>query len=115
MAGLDFWYSFLKSRGNELDWLSMIIAIEEISRGMLLGNSLLIRVPSDEPPLHLRDRGTEREMAYAIGPGEKIGAFGLNGVSAGSDQVPSNQSDSGGDEWSIKRDKTIHHQCRTQA
>jgi butyryl-CoA dehydrogenase len=73
--------------GGGLDWLSMIIAIEEISRGdASLGNSLL-----DSVTLAMNllcTFGTEEQKKKWLMPlatGEKIGAFGLTEPQAGSD------------------------------
>jgi short-chain 2-methylacyl-CoA dehydrogenase len=73
--------------GWGLDWLSMIIAIEEISRGdASLGNSLLDSVTL--PMNLLCTFGTEEQKKKWLMPlatGEKIGAFGLTEAQAGSD------------------------------
>jgi butyryl-CoA dehydrogenase len=73
--------------GGGLDWLSMIIAIEEISRGdASLGNSLLDSVTL--PMNLLCTFGTEEQKKKWLLPlatGEKIGAFGLTEAQAGSD------------------------------
>jgi short-chain 2-methylacyl-CoA dehydrogenase len=73
--------------GWGLDWLSMIIAIEEISRGdASLGNSLLDSVTL--PMNLLCTFGTEEQKKKWLIPlstGEKIGAFGLTEAQAGSD------------------------------
>ncbi|MGZ3514742.1 MAG: acyl-CoA dehydrogenase family protein [Thermodesulfobacteriota bacterium] len=73
--------------GGGLDWVSMIIAIEEISRGdASLGNSLL-----DSVTLAMNllcTFGTEEQKKRWLMPlatGEKIGAFGLTEPQAGSD------------------------------
>ena len=73
--------------GGGLDWVSMIIAIEEISRGdASLGNSLL-----DSVTLAMNllcTFGTEEQKKKWLMPlatGEKIGAFGLTEPQAGSD------------------------------
>src|SRR4030067_3751832 len=73
--------------GAGLDWLSMIIAIEEISRGdASLGNSLL-----DSVTLAMNllcTFGTEEQKKKWLMPlatGEKRGAFGLTEPQAGSD------------------------------
>jgi len=73
--------------GGGLDWLSMIIAIEEISRGdASLGNSFLDSVTL---PMNLLDTfGTKEQKKKWLVPlatGEKIGAFGLTEAQAGSD------------------------------
>jgi len=73
--------------GWGMDWLSMIIAIEEISRGdASLGNSLLDSVTL--PMNLLCTFGTEEQKKKWLIPlstGEKIGAFGLTEAQAGSD------------------------------
>jgi butyryl-CoA dehydrogenase len=73
--------------GGGLDWLCMIIAIEEISRGdASLGNSLLDSVTL--PMNLLCTLGTEDQKKRWLMPlatGEKIGAFGLTEAQAGSD------------------------------
>ena len=73
--------------GGDLDWLSMIIAIEEISRGdASLGNSLLDSVTL--PMNLLCTFGTEdqkKKWLFPLATGEKIGAFGLTEPQAGSD------------------------------
>ena len=73
--------------GWGLDWLSMVIAIEEISRGdASLGNSLLDSVTL--PMNLLCTFGTEEQKKKWLIPlstGEKIGAFGLTEAQAGSD------------------------------
>ena len=73
--------------GGGLDWLSMIIAIEEISRGdASLGNSLLDSITL--PMNLLCTFGTEEQKKKWLLPlatGEKIGAFGLTESQAGSD------------------------------
>ena len=73
--------------GWGLDWVSMIIAIEEISRGdASLGNSLLDSVTL--PMNLLCTFGTEEQKKKWLIPlstGEKIGAFGLTEPQAGSD------------------------------
>jgi butyryl-CoA dehydrogenase len=73
--------------GGGLDWLSMIIAIEEISRGdASLGNSLLDSVTL--PMNLLCTFGTEEQKKKWLLPlatGERIGAFGLTEAQAGSD------------------------------
>src|SRR4030043_2250515 len=73
--------------GGGLDWLSMIIAIEEIGRGEAsLGNSLLDSVTL--PMNLLYTFGTEEQKKKWLIPlatGEKIGAFGLTEPQAGSD------------------------------
>jgi short-chain 2-methylacyl-CoA dehydrogenase len=74
-------------RGWGLDWLSMIVAIEEIGRGdASLGNSLLDSVTL--PMNLLCTFGTEeqkKKWLFPLAKGEKIGAFGLTESQAGSD------------------------------
>jgi short/branched chain acyl-CoA dehydrogenase len=73
--------------GGGLDWLSMIIAIEEISRGdASIGAALLVSVTL--PMNLLYTFGTEEQKQKWLIPlatGEKIGAFGLTEAQAGSD------------------------------
>ncbi len=73
--------------GGGMDWLSMIIAIEEISRGdASLGVSLLDSVTL--PANLIFTFGTEEQKKKWLIPlatGEKIGAFGLTEAQAGSD------------------------------
>jgi short/branched chain acyl-CoA dehydrogenase len=73
--------------GWGLDWVSMIIAVEEISRGdASLGNSLLDSVTL--PMNLLCTFGTEEQKTKWLIPlstGKKIGAFGLTEPQAGSD------------------------------
>ncbi|MEW6375323.1 MAG: acyl-CoA dehydrogenase family protein [Thermodesulfobacteriota bacterium] len=73
--------------GGSMDWLSTIIAIEEISRGdSSLGTSLLVSVTL---PMNLiYTFGTEEQKQKWLVPlasGEKIGSFGLTEPQAGSD------------------------------
>ncbi|MBM4338559.1 MAG: acyl-CoA dehydrogenase [Deltaproteobacteria bacterium] len=73
--------------GGEMDWVSMMIAIEEISRGdASIGVSLLDSVTL---PMNLINTfGTEQQKEKWLPPlstGEKIGAFGLTEAQAGSD------------------------------
>ena len=73
--------------GGGLDWLSMIIAIEEISRGdASLGNALLDSVTL--PMNLLCTFGTDdqkKKWLFPLATGDKIGAFGLTEPQAGSD------------------------------
>jgi len=73
--------------GGGMDWLSMVIAIEEISRGdASLGVSLLDSVTL--PANLIFSFGTEEQKQQWLIPlatGEKIGAFGLTEAQAGSD------------------------------
>jgi short-chain 2-methylacyl-CoA dehydrogenase len=94
--------------GMELDWLSMIIAIEEISRGdASLGNSLLDSVTL--PMNLLCTFGTEEQKEKWLMPlatGEKIGAFGLTESQAGSDtRAIQTRAVLEGDEWVINGTK----------
>jgi butyryl-CoA dehydrogenase len=73
--------------GGEMDWVSMMIAIEEISRGdASIGVSLLDSVTL---PMNLINTfGTAQQKEKWLPPlatGEKIGAFGLTEAQAGSD------------------------------
>ncbi len=73
--------------GGAMDWVSTMIAIEEISRGdASLGVSLLDSVTL---PMNLINTfGTEQQKEKWLTPlatGEKIGAFGLTEAQAGSD------------------------------
>jgi butyryl-CoA dehydrogenase len=73
--------------GGEMDWLSMIIAIEEISRGdSALGGSLLasVTLPMNLIATFGTDAQKKRWLA-SLATGEKIGAFGLTEAQAGSD------------------------------
>jgi short/branched chain acyl-CoA dehydrogenase len=94
--------------GGGLDWLSMIIAIEEISRGdASLGNSLLDSVTL---PMNLLNTfGTEeqkRKWLVPLAKGEKIGAFGLTEPQAGSDtSAVQTRAFLEGDEWVINGTK----------
>ena len=73
--------------GGGLDWLSMIIGIEEISRGdASVGAALLVSVTL--PVNLIYTFGTEEQKQKWLIPlatGEKIGAFGLTEPQAGSD------------------------------
>lgn len=94
--------------GGGLDWLSMIIAIEEISRGdASLGNSLLDSVTL--PMNLLYTFGTEEQKKKWLIPlatGEKIGAFGLTEPQAGSDtSAIQTRADLEGEEWVINGNK----------
>ena len=94
--------------GGGLDWLSMIIAIEEISRGdASLGNSLLGSVTL---PMNLiYTFGTEEQKRKWLPPlatGEKIGAFGLTEPQAASDtSAIQTRAFLEGDEWVINGTK----------
>lgn len=97
-----------KYGGGELDWLSMIIAIEEISRGdAALGGSLLASVTL---PMNLISTfGTEEQKEKWLIPlatGEKIGAFGLTESQAGSDaSAIQTRAVLDGNEWVINGTK----------
>jgi len=73
--------------GWGLDWLSMIVAIEEISRGdASIGNSLLDSVTLPMNLLcTLGTEGQKKKWLIPLATGEKIGAFGLTEPQAGSD------------------------------
>ncbi len=94
--------------GGGLDWLSAIIAIEEISRGdASLGVSLLDTVTL---PMNLiLTFGTEEQKEKYLIPlatGEKIGAFGLTEAQAGSDaNAIQTRAVLDGDEWVINGTK----------
>jgi butyryl-CoA dehydrogenase len=94
--------------GWGLDWVSMIIAIEEISRGdASLGNSLLDTVTLAMNLLCTF--GTEEQRNKWLIPlatGEKIGAFGLTEPQAGSDiSAIQTRAVLEGDEWVINGTK----------
>jgi len=94
--------------GGGLDWLSAIIAIEEISRGdASLGVSLLDTVTL---PMNLiLTFGTEQQKEKYLIPlatGEKIGAFGLTEAQAGSDaNAIQTRAVLDGEEWVINGTK----------
>jgi short/branched chain acyl-CoA dehydrogenase len=94
--------------GGELDWLSMNIAIEEISRGDAgFGASLLDSVALAANLIFTFGNDEQKEtFLVPLATGEKIGAFGLTEAQAGSDAnsiqtraVPE------GDEWVINGTK----------
>src|SRR4030043_566931 len=94
--------------GGGLDWLSMIIAIEEISRGdASIGAALLVSVTL--PMNLLFTFGTEEQKQKWLIPlatGEKIGAFGLTDPQAGSDaSAIRTKAVLDGDEWVINGTK----------
>src|SRR4030042_447485 len=94
--------------GGGLDWLSMIIAIEEISRGdASLGVSLLDSVTL--PMNLLYTFGTEEQKQkwlILLASGEKIGAFGLTEAQAGSDaRAIQTRAVLDGEEWVINGTK----------
>ncbi|MBM4276565.1 MAG: acyl-CoA dehydrogenase [Deltaproteobacteria bacterium] len=94
--------------GGEMDWVSMIIAIEEISRGdASLGVSLLDSVTL---PMNLINTfGTEEQKEKWLTPlatGENIGAFGLTEAQAGSDaNAIQTKAVLNGEEWLINGTK----------
>ncbi len=94
--------------GGGMDWLSMIIAIEEISRGdASLGVSLLDSVTL--PANLIFTFGTEKQKQQWLVPlatGEKIGAFGLTEAQAGSDaNAIQTRAVLDGEEWVINGTK----------
>ena len=94
--------------GGGLDWLSMIIAIEEISRGdASLGNALLDSVTL--PMNLLCTFGTDdqkRKWLFPLATGDKIGAFGLTEPQAGSDtSAIQTRAVLEGEEWVINGTK----------
>jgi len=94
--------------GGEMDWLSMMIAIEEISRGdSSLGVSLLDSVTL--PANLIFTFGTEeqkRQWLIPLATGEKIGAFGLTEAQAGSDaNAIRTRAVLDGEEWVINGTK----------
>jgi butyryl-CoA dehydrogenase len=94
--------------GGGMDWLSMVIAIEEISRGdASLGVSLLDSVTL--PANLIFSFGTEEQKQQWLIPlatGEKIGAFGLTEAQAGSDaSAIQTRAALDGEEWVISGTK----------
>lgn len=94
--------------GGGMDWLSMMIAIEEISRGdASLGVSLLDSVTL--PANLIFTFGTEeqkQEWLVPLATGEKIGAFGLTEAQAGSDaNAIQTRAVLDGEEWVINGTK----------
>jgi len=94
--------------GGGMDWLSMMIAIEEISRGdASLGVSLLDSVTL--PANLIFTFGTEEQKQQWLIPlatGEKIGAFGLTEAQAGSDaNAIQTRAVLNGEEWVINGTK----------
>jgi short/branched chain acyl-CoA dehydrogenase len=97
-----------KYGGGGMDWLSMMIAIEEISRGdASLGVSLLDSVTL--PANLIFSFGTEEQKQQWLIPlatGEKIGAFGLTEAQAGSDaNAIQTRAVLDGEEWVINGTK----------
>jgi short/branched chain acyl-CoA dehydrogenase len=94
--------------GMGLDWLSMIIAIEEISRGdASLGNSLLDSVTLTMNLLCTFGTKEQKEKwLMPLATGEKIGAFGLTESQAGSDtSAIQTRAVLEGEEWVINGTK----------
>jgi butyryl-CoA dehydrogenase len=94
--------------GGGMDWLSMMIAIEEISRGdASLGVSLLDSVTL--PANLIFTFGTEEQKQQWLIPlatGDKIGAFGLTEAQAGSDaNAIQTRAVLDGEEWVINGTK----------
>lgn len=94
--------------GGAMDWVSTMIAIEEISRGdASLGVSLLDSVTL--PMNLLMTFGTEQQKEKWLTPlatGEHIGAFGLTEAQAGSDaNAIQTRAVLDGDEWVINGTK----------
>jgi len=94
--------------GGGMDWLSMMIAIEEISRGdASVGVSLLDSVTL--PANLIFNFGTEEQKQQWLIPlatGEKIGAFGLTEAQAGSDaNAIQTRAVLDGEEWVINGTK----------
>jgi butyryl-CoA dehydrogenase len=94
--------------GGGMDWLSMMIAIEEISRGdASLGVSLLDSVTL--PANLIFTFGTQEQKQQWLIPlatGEKIGAFGLTEAQAGSDaNAIQTRAVLDGEEWVINGTK----------
>jgi short-chain 2-methylacyl-CoA dehydrogenase len=94
--------------GGGMDWLSMMIAIEEISRGdASLGVSLLDSVTL--PANLIFSFGTKEQKQQWLIPlatGEKIGAFGLTEAQAGSDaNAIQTRAVLDGEEWVINGTK----------
>lgn len=94
--------------GGGMDWLSMMIAIEEISRGdASLGVSLLDSVTL---PANLiftfGTEGQKQQWLIPLATGEKIGAFGLTEAQAGSDaNAIQTRAVLDGEEWVINGTK----------
>jgi butyryl-CoA dehydrogenase len=94
--------------GGEMDWLSMMIAIEEISRGdASLGVSLLDSVTL---PANLiftfGTEGQKQQWLVPLATGEKIAAFGLTEAQAGSDaNAIQTSAVLDGEEWVINGTK----------
>jgi butyryl-CoA dehydrogenase len=105
MVGIPFPEEY---EGGGMDWLSMMIAIEEISRGdASLGVSLLDSVTL--PANLIFTFGTEDQRQRWLIPlatGEKIGAFGLTEAQAGSDaSAIQTRAVLDGNEWVINGTK----------
>ena len=94
--------------GGEMDWLSMMIAIEEISRGdASFGAALLDSITLTANLIYTF--GTEEQKQTFLIPlatGEKIGAFGLTEAQAGSDgNAIQTRAVLKGEEWVINGTK----------
>jgi butyryl-CoA dehydrogenase len=94
--------------GGSMDWLSTIIAIEEISRGdASLGTSLLVSVTLPMNLIYTFGTAEQKQKwLVPLASGEKIGSFGLTEPQAGSDagsiQTKAVQE---GEEWVINGTK----------
>jgi butyryl-CoA dehydrogenase len=94
--------------GGEMDWLSMMIAIEEISRGdASLGVSLLDSVTLPANLIFTFGTKDQKEKwLIPLATGEKIGAFGLTEAQAGSDaNAIQTRAALDGEEWVINGTK----------
>lgn len=94
--------------GGAMDWLSMIIAIEEISRGdAALGASLMASVTLAANLIHtFGTEGQKEKWLTPLATGEKIGAFGLTEPQAGSDaSAIQTRAVLDGEEWVINGTK----------
>jgi butyryl-CoA dehydrogenase len=94
--------------GGEMDWLSMMIAIEEISRGdASLGVSLLDSVTLPANLIFTFGTKDQKEKwLIPLATGEKIGAFGLTEAQAGSDaNAIQTRAVLDGEEWVINGTK----------
>lgn len=94
--------------GGGMDWLSMMIAIEEISRGdASLGVSLLDSVTLPANLLFtFGTEGQKEQWLIPLATGEKIGAFGLTEAQAGSDaNAIQTRAVLDGEEWVINGTK----------
>jgi short/branched chain acyl-CoA dehydrogenase len=94
--------------GGEMDWLSMTIAIEEISRGDAGFGAALLDSVALAANLIFTFGNDEQKETYLIplAAGEKIGAFGLTEAQAGSDaNAIQTRAFLQGDEWVINGTK----------